>query len=212
MNLNEVPVILSIDPEFRDLIPPLTQEEQQGLLESILEEGCRDPIIVHNNTIIDGHNRYEICREMHIPFKTAPFPGKADPTRDDLKVWIIDNQLSRRNISTFDRVSLELLKEPIIAARAKENQGTRTDLGNNLPQKSAESQSDRETRTQIAHLAGVSHDTVAKVKKIPGAQEMINRCADPRAPSPHLISFPIHNLLRVVRYCYANPRHADQYP
>ena len=166
MNLNEVPVILSIDPEFRDLIPPLTQEEQQGLLESILEEGCRDPIIVHNNTIIDGHNRYEICREMHIPFKTAPFPGKADPTRDDLKVWIIDNQLSRRNISTFDRVSLELLKEPIIAARAKENQGTRTDLGNNLPQKSAESQSDRETRTQIAHLAGVSHDTVAKVKKI----------------------------------------------
>jgi len=36
----------------------------------------------------------------------------------------------------------------------------------NLPQKSAESQSDRETRTQIAHLAGVSHDTVAKVKKI----------------------------------------------
>jgi len=32
------------------------------------------------------------------------------------------------------------------AARAKENQGTRTDLGNNLPQKSAESQSDRETR------------------------------------------------------------------
>ena len=150
MNLNEVPVILSIDPEFRDLIPPLTQEEQQGLLESILEEGCRDPIIVHNNTIIDGHNRYEICREMHIPFKTAPFPGKADPTRDDLKVWIIDNQLSRRNISTFDRVSLELIKEPIIAARAKENQIRTSE--NRVCQISDEQAID--TKKELAKIAG----------------------------------------------------------
>ncbi len=159
MNLNEVPVILSIDPEFRDLIPPLTQEEQQGLLESILEEGCRDPIIVHNNTIIDGHNRYEICREMHIPFRTAPFPQE-NPSKDDLKIWIIKNQFARRNITSFQRADLALELEPLIAARAKENQGTRTDLT------SVRNLTEVDTKKELAKIAGVSHDTIAKVKKI----------------------------------------------
>ena len=147
MNLNEVPVILSIDPEFRDLIPPLTQEEQQGLLESILEEGCRDPIIVHNNTIIDGHNRYEICREMHIPFRTAPFPQE-NPSKDDLKIWIIKNQFARRNITSFQRADLALELEPLIAARAKENQGTRTDLT------SVRNLTEADTKKELAKIAG----------------------------------------------------------
>jgi len=164
LNLNEVPVILSIDPEFRDLIPPLTQEEQQGLLESILEEGCRDPIIVHNNTIIDGHNRYEICREMHIPFRTAPFPQE-NPTKDDLKIWIIKNQFARRNITNFQRADLALELEPLIAAKAKEKQ---REHGGTAPGRTLCQISDEviDTKKELAKIAGVSHDTIAKVKKI----------------------------------------------
>jgi len=159
MNINDARVTLRIDHEFKELIPPLSNDEYEGLRDSILEEGCRNPIIVHDGVIIDGHNRYDICQLFNVPFKTSPFP-KENPSRDDLKVWIIDNQLSRRNISTFDRVSLELIKEPIIAARAKENQGTRTDLT------SVRNLTEVDTKKEIAKLAGVSHDTVAKVKKI----------------------------------------------
>ena len=151
LNLNEVPVILSIDPEFRDLIPPLTQEEQQGLLESILEEGCRDPIIVHNNTIIDGHKRYEICREMHIPFRTAPFPQE-NPSKDDLKIWIIKNQFARRNITSFQRADLALELEPLIAARAKENQRLSEGAGNKGCQISDNLKID--TKKELAKIAG----------------------------------------------------------
>jgi hypothetical protein len=56
---------LAIDPEFRRLIPPLGAEERQGLEESLMREGCRDPLVVWRNgdrTLLDGHNRLEICR------------------------------------------------------------------------------------------------------------------------------------------------------
>lgn len=60
---------LNINQELKELIPKLQQEEYQLLEKSIIEEGCRDSIIIWNNTIIDGHNRYEICTKNNIPYK-----------------------------------------------------------------------------------------------------------------------------------------------
>ena len=62
---------MKIDAEFQSLIPPLTYEEKKMLEESILSEGCRDAIVVWNDTIIDGHNRYEICKKHGIHFETV---------------------------------------------------------------------------------------------------------------------------------------------
>ena len=46
---------LLIDPEFKRLLPELTAGELNQLEANILRDGCLDPIIVWNNTIIDGH-------------------------------------------------------------------------------------------------------------------------------------------------------------
>ena len=43
--------ILKIDPEFKDLIRPLRRKEYLQLEENILDEGCRDPIIIWNDYI-----------------------------------------------------------------------------------------------------------------------------------------------------------------
>lgn len=51
------------DPEFERFVPPLTPKERELLEESILSEGCRDAIIVWNNIILDGYNRYDKCRK-----------------------------------------------------------------------------------------------------------------------------------------------------
>ena len=59
---------LTIDPEFRDIIPPLMDEERRMLEDSIVANGCETPLTVWNNTIVDGHNRYDICQEHGIPF------------------------------------------------------------------------------------------------------------------------------------------------
>jgi len=87
---------LKIDDEFKNLIPAIMPEEKAELEKSIIAEGCRDPLVIWNNSILDGHNRYEICQQHKINFKTV---RKEFKDRDQAKIWIISNQLSRRNLT-----------------------------------------------------------------------------------------------------------------
>ncbi|MCK9575491.1 MAG: hypothetical protein M0R51_05990 [Clostridia bacterium] len=89
---------LKIDNELRDLIPPLTEEEYKGLEDNLLSEGYDEtlPIIVWkgHETIVDGHNRYSICQKHNIPFVTVE---REFNTKEDVKRWMCDIQLSRRS-------------------------------------------------------------------------------------------------------------------
>lgn len=87
---------LITDEEFKFLIPPLKTEEYQQLERNLILEGCRDPIVTWHNTIVDGHNRYEICNRLHIPYATKAMEFD---NRECAIVWICSNQLGRRNIS-----------------------------------------------------------------------------------------------------------------
>ncbi len=151
---------IRIDPEFGKLIPPADPTEFASLKASILAEGCRDPLVIWmpEGILVDGHNRFRICQEAALPFHTVE---RTFPDRDAVKLWIIENQLGRRNLAALDRVALAEQLEGLIAARAKENQGTRTDLVQN----SAPSDPGK-TRDKAAALAGVSHDTYAKGKAV----------------------------------------------
>lgn len=147
---------MKIDEEFKSLIPPLTDEEKKGLKESLLNEGCRDALVLWNDILIDGHNRYEICTQYDIPFATIQMEFA---NRDEVKLWMMKNQLARRNLNTFQRLEIVEKFKPIIAEKAKE----RMLAGKANPQqKSAEG----ETRDQLAQLANTSHDTVHKAEKI----------------------------------------------
>lgn len=42
---------ITIKPAFKNLLPPLAKEEYKGLETRILKEGCREPLILWNNTI-----------------------------------------------------------------------------------------------------------------------------------------------------------------
>lgn len=115
---------MRIDNEFKNLIPALTDEEYKGLEQSILSEGCRDALVLWGDILVDGHNRYEICTKHGIEYRTVQ---KEFGSRDDVKLWMIGNQLARRNISNFAVVTLRSKSDEIIANR-KKNQGVRTDL------------------------------------------------------------------------------------
>jgi DNA-binding XRE family transcriptional regulator len=153
---------IKIDPEFKMLIPPLSDEEYEQLEANLKAEGCRDPLVTWEGTIIDGHNRFEICTVNGIAFEKI---NKRFADRSEVIEWIIRNQFGRRNLDNYQRTKLALRLEDAIAARAKANQSKFT--GNQhvgVPQKSAEVHI--ETREEIAKLAGVSRDTVDKVKQI----------------------------------------------
>lgn len=110
---------LIIDPEFRDLIPPLIEEDRKNLEESLVKEGCRDALVVWNDVLVDGHNRYEICQAHGIPYKTVE---KEFRNRNEAMLWMIQNQLSRRNLDAFDRITLALKQKPILEEMARERQ------------------------------------------------------------------------------------------
>lgn len=110
---------IKIDEEFKNLIPPLSKEEYQGLEDSLKSEGCREAIIVWNGTIVDGHNRYEICTKNGIAFEAKE---KEFESKDKAKEWIIKNQFSRRNITSFTRARLALELKELISSKAREHQ------------------------------------------------------------------------------------------
>ena len=89
---------LKIDPEFQSQIPPLTDDEFKQLEENILKEGkLLSPLIVWNNTLVDGHNRYAILQKHpEIYFSTMPLPFE---NREEVLAWICKNQLGRRNLT-----------------------------------------------------------------------------------------------------------------
>ena len=87
---------LRIDPIFKNLIRPLHKDEYEQLEDNLIKDGCLDPIIVWEGTIIDGHNRYEICTKHKIPFALERIHFKS---AEDAIVWICNHQLGRRNLT-----------------------------------------------------------------------------------------------------------------
>ena len=80
---------------------------------------------------------------------------------------MLDTQLGRRNLSPIQRIAVAEKYRPIYEKRAKENQGSRTDLKNNNILKNS-SKSDDEfhsinVRATLAKTAGVSEDTYQEV-------------------------------------------------
>jgi N6-adenosine-specific RNA methylase IME4 len=149
-----------VDPEFKSLIPPLSSDEFEQLRLNLLQDGCRDAICVwgeDGGIIIDGHNRFEICSKYNLTYLVKHFQFN---DREEAKEWIILNQFGRRNLSAYQRSVLALQLEGLFREKAKENQSE----AGKLKQKSAEAPI--ETRKELAKIAGVSHDTISKVKKI----------------------------------------------
>lgn len=158
---------INIDPEFKAVIPPLTGKDFDNLEKSILNEGCRDALILWNNILIDGHNRYEICKKHNIPFKTISVNADLKD-REDVKLWIMQNQLARRNLSDFQKIEMVHACEDAVRAKAKQRQaeyhGNQYDSGHKeiFP----EVQNNVQSRDELGSMAGVSGKTYEHAVKV----------------------------------------------
>lgn len=160
---------VKIDPEFAALVPPLSDAEYTILEQSILDEGCREALIVWGDTLIDGHNRLKICERNDIKFETKQIKFVS---RYEALTFIVNNQLGRRNLSKASRCLLALELEPDVRAEARKRQ---QNAGGALVQNSA--QAGTKTRIELAKIAGVSHHTFERVKqiKLRGTSEQLQR-------------------------------------
>lgn len=91
---------ITIDEEFSSLIPPLSKEEFALLEDHLRTEGCRDPILVWDDgqrrIVLDGHSRLQICRRHHLHYDLQSINL---PDRDTARMWILEHQLGRRNLT-----------------------------------------------------------------------------------------------------------------
>lgn len=179
---------IAIDDEFRGLIPPLAHDEYAQLVANLRAEGCREPLVLWREPpdgqrllLLDGHNRYAICQEYGIPYQVMVLNDTVPLlTRQAAMVWILRNQLGRRNLSDIDRVGVALKLKPLLVEQGKERQGARTDLFQNFG-KSDEPPS--HTHIAIAELSGVSHETARKAETVleKGAPSLVQAVRDSKA-------------------------------
>ena len=76
---------LRTDPVFENLTLPISEREEDALVESILREGCRKPISVWQGIVLDGHKRLKICKMEGISFETQEIDCK---TEDEAIIWV----------------------------------------------------------------------------------------------------------------------------
>jgi site-specific DNA-methyltransferase (adenine-specific) len=156
---------LAIDPEFKAFIPWLRDEELEMLESSILKEGLREPLLVWNGIIVDGHNRYSVCQKHAIPVRVREmeFAG-----RDEALVWMIQNQLARRNL-TPEQYSYLWGKRYKMEKKTSGGQEGNDNNPSGRAGKSQETEVDKlstldpgKTANKIASQAGVSERTVRR--------------------------------------------------
>jgi len=148
--------MIILDKEFQALIPPLSAEEKAQLEENIVAEGCRDALITWQGILLDGHNRYEICERLDIPYRTISIDL---PDRDAAEDWIDKNQLGRRNL-TPDQMSLLRGRR---YNRAKKAQGG---TGANQYKQKDQNDTSANTAKRLAKEHGVSPATIKRDGKI----------------------------------------------
>ena len=157
--------MLKINPDFENLIPPLSEDEFNGLEKSILEEGVREPIVTWRGFIVDGHNRYKIATKYGLDFDTVEYDFADEAA---VKLWMIRNQLSRSNLQAGQIAMLGVLEESLIhpiemAARKREYAG-KANPGEPVPQ--------GRTREILASSLGVSDKTVQQALKVRDSGEI----------------------------------------
>lgn len=148
-----------IKDEFKKLIPPLAIEEFNQLEKNIIADGCRDPLLTWNGILIDGHNRYEICTKHGLEFIVVE---KDFVDSSAAKLWMIDNQNGRRNLTDGWKYQLSQAKKEILLEAGK-NAQVRKPIDSVM---STIDKTNHNTRDTIANDLGWSTGKVAMADRV----------------------------------------------
>ena len=169
---------LKINPEYQKLLPEMSKQHFETLKLDIKENGQLFPITVTSQgVILDGHTRYRACQELGIKciFVVKDFENELQE-----KLFVIDINLKRRHLNSFQRIELALKEKPILEEIAKRNseanlkQNNHFNIKNNNRSNSDPHSPSVRIQTvgigrvdqEIGRLAGVGKDTVRKVETI----------------------------------------------
>jgi ParB-like chromosome segregation protein Spo0J len=164
--------IIKINPEYSKLVNPLSQTDYEALKNSIRSKGLHLPLIINqNNVILDGHNRLKICQELGTEPKLEV---KEFSDQSQEREFVIEINLKRRHLNSFQIAELEYKIEEIYKERAKRRSLSNLKNVNKenisiAPNDAIKAKQDEETGKVseiIAKKTGLSPRTYERAKKI----------------------------------------------
>ena len=148
---------------FSELVPEMTTEEYDDLVNSIRKQGVRQPIhILSDKTVLDGRHRVRACREIGI----KDIQALSHELKEDEAIrFVTDTAVERRNLTSAQKIDIVFRSEDLIAdlkSKAKE----RVQAGKAHPTDQWSAGSKGETDDKLGELAGVSGRTVRRMRKV----------------------------------------------
>ena len=134
--MGDAPRILTVDSEFKDLIRPLMKDAYKRLETDVRKNGCKKPLVIWNQIILDGHNRYQICMRWGLPFDVERLEVS---TREEAIAWICSKQLKRKDLTEETRRYLigKLFEAEIVVIRKQNEDAWEEARSKKLPEDSA---------------------------------------------------------------------------
>lgn len=175
---------IQIDEELEDLLPGLSEDDSNSLTQSLIENGFDQKFgrikvwFPEDNDgtgyIVDGHNRYKICKKNDIELSYYCFESVYFDSKEEVIKWMLENQLARRNLQTIQRIAIAEKYRSIFERQAKQRQseyhGNQYDKKREVPQNFVEVQNrkkqDNETNAKLAKMADVNRETYRQAKRV----------------------------------------------
>ena len=154
-----------IEKHSLNKFPEMSKEHFNNLKNDMIINGYDKtfPVYLYEDKIIDGWNRYKACKELNIEPNFKEFKGD----KKEAVVFILRTN-NRRDLTPYQRSIMALEYEPFFKAKAKENLKASGGDRKSENKISGCQISDKaiDTKKELSKVANVSHDTIAKVKKI----------------------------------------------
>lgn len=142
------------DHPIASIFPLMTEDELGELADDIKAHGLKNPIVLYEEKVLDGRNRYRACLEAGVEPRFEAYEGDA-PT-----AHVLSLNLQRRHLTPSQRACVAVEAERHFAAEAKKRMlaGRKPDPGPKLDEGRADE--------KAAALVGVSRSYVGEAKSL----------------------------------------------
>lgn len=105
--------------KFSNIFPIMNDKEFKELKKDIEEKGLLEPIVLFEEKILDGRNRFKACKELNIKPKFKKYDG------DNALGYVISVNLKRRHLNESQKSLVALKYKPLFEEEAKKRQQLR---------------------------------------------------------------------------------------
>lgn len=162
-----------------NIFPLIDGQELEDLIADIKKNGLLQPIILYENKVLDGRNRYIACKKANITPRFKQYDKEISPLD-----YVIAENLHRRHLSSGQKaeIGLELLKieeEKALKRQEKTQLNGRTEENkpkfkvsvpsskDGTEQKSLKKETEKGEAIEItAKKLGIGHETLRTAKKV----------------------------------------------